>query len=67
MNLDAFKNLFLFSVAMLSQIENISVISVTRQNNTMISEGSSQQSSLLYQWKLQQKQGMYAKNTDMEH
>ena len=67
MNLDALKTPVLFSIATLSQIENISVISVTRQNNAMINGGSCKQSILYYQWKLQQKQGIYAKNTDTEH
>ena len=67
MNLDALKTPVLFSVATLSQIENISVISVTRQSNAMINGGSCKQSILYYQWKLQQKQGIYAKNTDTEH
>ena len=67
MNLDALKTPVLFSIATLSQIENISVISVTRQNKAMINGGSCKQSILYYQWKLQQKQGIDAKNTDTEH
>ena len=37
---------FLFSIAMLSQIENISVTRLKRQNNTMINGGSRKQLSL---------------------
>ena len=39
---------FLFSIATLSWIENISVTSMKRTNNTMINGGSSQQSSFFY-------------------
>ena len=67
MNLDDYKTPFLFSIAMLSQIENISVTRLKRQKNTMINGGSRKQLSLQYQWKLQQKQGIYAKNTDKQH
>ena len=46
MNLDDFKTPFLLSIAMLSQIENISVTRLKRQNNTMINGGSRKQLSL---------------------
>ena len=45
----------LFSIATLSLIENITVTSVNRQNNTMIHRGTRHQWSLLYALKLQQK------------
>ena len=44
------KNLVLFSISTLSQIENISVISIKRQINRLINGESRQQSSLLHQW-----------------
>ena len=46
MNLDDFKTPFLLSIAMLSQIENISVTRLKRQKNTMINGGSRKQLSL---------------------
>ena len=55
------KNLVLFSISVLSRIENISVISIKRQINRLINGESGQQSSLLQQWYLQQKQGIYHK------
>ena len=44
------KNLVLFSISMLSRIENVSVISIKRQINRLINGESRQQSSLLQQW-----------------
>ena len=44
----------LFSIATLSRIENITVTSVNRKNNTMIHGESRQLSSLLYEYELQQ-------------
>ena len=43
------KNLVLFSISMLSRIENVSVISIKRQINRLINGESRQQLSLLQQ------------------